>query len=520
MLLWSNSVLFNMPIQGKVYLIGAGPGDPGLVTVRARELIELADVIVYDYLANSKILDWTKPDCERIYVGKSAGRHSIPQDEIEEILVDSAIKGKQVVRLKGGDPFVFGRGGEEIDELQIDKIPFEIVPGVTAALATAAYVGIPLSHRDYSSSITFLTGHENPEKHTLSIDFRVYAKTKGTLCLYMGVGQLPRITSELKEGGMAGATPIAIVEWATLNRQRSVYGTLDTIVEDLEASGLGAPAMIIIGEVVTHRAKTEWFEGRPLFGKRIVVTRAREQAVQLTQMLTEQGAEVIELPFISVEQHFDGQRVSEVLAGIAVYEWIIFTSANGVKNFFELFYKAYDDIRCLGPMRIAAVGAATAREIEKHKLKVDLIPKQANADTLAEELIENEGVESVQLLIVTGNQNRECLVERLESDEGRAIVDTLPLYRTRKTDLSQEPSAERFRKEGADAVLFTSSSTAKSFVEQHESLKLEPGARKPAFGSIGPLTTKTLNELKVPVAFEATQASLEHFVVETISQLN
>jgi uroporphyrinogen III methyltransferase/synthase len=508
-----------MPVKGKVYLIGAGPGDPGLVTVRARELLELADVIVYDNLANPKLLDWTKSDSEKIFVGKSAGRHSIPQDEIEEILVDRANKGKQVVRLKGGDPYVFGRGGEEIDELQIDKIPFEVVPGVTAALATAAYTGIPLSHRDYSSAITFLTGHENPEKHTLSVDFRVYAKTKGTLCLYMGVGQLPRITTELKEGGMAGTTPVAIVEWATLNRQRSVYGTLDTIVEDLEASGLGAPSMIIIGEVVAHRAKTEWFEGRPLFGKRIVVTRAREQAVQLTQMLADQGAEVIELPFISIEQHFDGQRVSEVLAGIAVYEWIIFTSANGVTNFFDLFYKAYDDIRCLGPMRIAAVGSATAREIEKHKLKVDLVPKQANADALAKELIENEGVESVQLLIVTGNQNRDNLVARLESDEARAIVDTLPLYQTSKTDLNHEASAERFRKEGADAVLFTSSSTVKSFVEQHESLTLEPGARKPTFGSIGPLTTKTLKELKLPVAFEATQSSLEHFVVETISHL-
>ena len=508
-----------MPVKGKVYLIGAGPGDPGLVTVRARELLELADVIVYDNLANSKLLDWTKSDSEKIFVGKSAGRHSIPQDEIEEILVDRANKGKQVVRLKGGDPYVFGRGGEEIDELQIDKIPFEVVPGVTAALATAAYTGIPLSHRDYSSAITFLTGHENPEKHTLSVDFRVYAKTKGTLCLYMGVGQLPRITTELKEGGMAGTTPVAIVEWATLNRQRSVYGTLDTIVEDLEASGLGAPSMIIIGEVVAHRAKTEWFEGRPLFGKRIVVTRAREQAGQLTQMLADQGAEVIELPFITIEQHFDGQRVSEVLAGIAIYEWVIFTSANGVKNFFDLFYKAYDDIRCLGPMRIAAVGAATAREIEKHKLKVDLVPKQANADALAKELIENEGIESVQLLVVTGNQNRDNLVALLESDEGRAIVDTLPLYETSKTDLSLESSAERFRKEGADAVLFTSSSTVKSFVEQHESLTLELGARKPTFGSIGPLTTKTLKELKLPVAFEATQSSLEHFVVETISHL-
>jgi uroporphyrinogen III methyltransferase/synthase len=505
--------------QGKVYLIGAGPGDPGLVTVRARELIELADVIVYDYLANPQLLDWAKAGSEKMYVGKRSGMHSIPQDEIEEILVDRANKGLQVVRLKGGDPFVFGRGGEEISELQIDKIPFEIVPGVTAALAAAAYAGIPLSHREYSSSITFLTGHENPEKQTLSVDFKQYGKNPGTLCLYMSLGQLPRILNELKAGGMSGEMPVGIIQWATLNRQRSVYGTIDTIIEDAEKSGIGTPAMIIIGEVVAHRSKTEWFEGRPLFGKRIVVTRAREQAGQLSQMLADQGAEVIELPFISVEQHFDPKRLSEVLAGIAVYEWIIFTSANGVKNFFDLFYRAYDDIRCLGPMRIAAVGAATAREIEKHKLKVDLVPQKANADALAQELIENEGVESVQILVVTGNQNREALVQRLESDEGRAIVDTLPVYKTSKNDLAQDPAAERFRQEGADAVLFTSSSTVKSFVDQHAALTLEPDARKPAFGSIGPLTTKTLKEFKLPVAFESTQASLEHFVVETISQL-
>lgn len=506
--------------QGKVYLIGAGPGDPGLVTVRARELIELADVIVYDYLANSQLLEWAKPGSEKVYVGKRSGMHSIPQDEIEEILVERANKGLQVVRLKGGDPFVFGRGGEEINELQIDKIPFEIVPGVTAALAAAAYAGIPLSHREYSSSITFLTGHENPDKHTLSVDFKQYGQTGGTLCLYMGLGQLPRILEELKAGGMPSTMPVGIIQWATLNHQKSVYGSIDTILGKIEESGIGTPAMIIIGEVVAHRSATEWFEGRPLFGKRIVVTRAREQAGQLSQMLSRQGAEVIELPFISVEQHFDAKRLSEVFAGIAVYEWIIFTSANGVKHFFDLFYKAYDDIRCLGPMRIAAVGAATAREIEKHRLKVDLIPKKANADALADELIENEGVESVQLLVITGSQNREALVERLESDEGRAIVDVLPLYKTAKTELSQNPAAERFRREGADAVLFTSSSTVKSFVDQHAALTLESDARKPVFGSIGPLTTKTLKELKLPVAFESAQASLEHFVVETISSLN
>lgn len=505
-----------MPDKGKVYLIGAGPGDPGLITVRARELIEQADVIVYDYLANAQFLDWAPDHAEKIYVGKSAGHHSISQDATEAILVDRAGKNLQIIRLKGGDPLVFGRVGEELRRLETKQIPYEIVPGVTAALAAAAYTGIPLSHRDYSSSITFLTGYENPEKHKPDIDFSRYGRTKGTLCIYMGMAQLSRIIKELRNGGMADTMPVAIIEWATLNRQRSLFSTIGSLVKDPDASGLSAPSIVIIGEVVAQRSKPNWFEERPLFGKRVVVTRAREQAGQLTEILRQQGAEVIEIPFIQVEPACDPQLVSEVFAGIAVYEWIIFTSSNGVQNFFDLFYKAYEDIRCLGPMRIAAVGAATAREIKKHKLKVDLVPQQANAEALAGELIKKESLDSVQILLVTGNRNRDTLVKRLESDPVRALVDRLPLYKTTQSDLSREPAAVRFRQMGADAVLFTSSSTVKSFVEQHDALTLESTARRPVFGSIGPMTTKALHEHDLPVAFESPQANLEDFVNELI----
>ena len=504
---------------GTVYLVGAGPGDLGLVTMRARELIESADVLVYDYLANPKLLDWTREECEKVYVGKQSGRHSIPQDEIETILIDRARKGLSVVRLKGGDPFVFGRGGEEVEQLEQDRISFEIVPGVTAALAAAAYVGIPLTHRDYSSSIMFLTGHENPEKHTLSIDFHAHGNAEGTLCIYMGIGQLPRIIEELKAGGMPGDKPVAIVEWATLNSQRSLFSIVDSIVADLEASDLGAPAVIIIGEVVARRSETKWFEDRPLMGKRIVVTRAREQAGKLSKLLEREGAEVLELPFIKVERDFDRQQLGEILAGIATYDWILFTSTNGVRFFFELFYKAFDDIRCLGPMRIAAVGAATAREIEKHRLKVDLVPERANGNALADALIKNESIDNIQMLVITGNQNRETLVQRLET-EGKAIVDTLPLYKTTQADLGEHPAAARFRREGADAVLFTSSSTVRSFVDQSEALELEPSATKPVLGSIGPLTTSTLEEYKLPVGFEAEKANLIRFVQATIQSLD
>ena len=504
---------------GTVYLVGAGPGDLGLVTLRARELIESADVLVYDYLANPKLLDWTREACEKIYVGKQSGRHSIPQDEIEAILVNRAQKGLSVVRLKGGDPFVFGRGGEEVEQLEHDQISFEIVPGVTAALAAAGYVGIPLSHRDHSSAITFLTGHENPDKQTLSIDFSAYGKNEGTLCIYMGIGQLLRIIDELKSGGMPDKTPVAVVEWATLNFQRSLFSTVGSVVADLEASDLGAPAVIIIGEVVAQRSKAEWFEGKPLKGKRIVVTRAREQAGKLTTLLEREGAEVLELPFIEVKPDFDAQRISEALAGLATYEWIVFTSVNGVRFFFELFYKAFDDIRCLGPMRIAVVGAATAREVEKHRLKVDVIPKKANSDALADILIENESLENVQMLVITGNQNRETFVKRLES-EALSIVDTLPLYKTSKADLSKHPSASSFREKGADAVLFTSSSTVKSFVEQGDVLKLSPKAVKPAYGSIGPLTSNTLKASELPIDFESNQADLNYFVKAVVEHLS
>ncbi|MFP4673502.1 MAG: uroporphyrinogen-III C-methyltransferase [Opitutales bacterium] len=503
--------------NGKVFLVGAGPGDPGLVTTRAHTLIKAADVLVYDYLANAKLLEWAQLKTEKIYVGKSAGRHSIPQDEIESILVDRARKGLSVVRLKGGDPFIFGRGGEEIAQLEKNGIPFEIVPGVTAALAAAAYTGIPLSHRDFSSAVTFLTGHENPEKETLQLDFRAYARTGGTLCIYMGVGQLPKIVEELREGGCPGTTPVGVIQWATLNHQRSLFTTLDDVAKAVENAGMGAPAMIFVGDAVAHRSKLSWFENRPLFGRRIVVTRAREQAGKLTDLLEAEGAEVLELPMIEVHPDADQQRVTEIFAGLATYEWLVFTSTNGVHAFFDLFTKAFSDIRCLGPMRIAAIGKATADAIRARHLKVDLVPETANGDALADALLAYETLDALQVLIITGNMNRPALANRLES-EGRAIVDTLPLYRTEQSDLHEHSSAQYFREAGADAVLFTSSSTARHFLEQRDSaLQLEEGARRPVYGSIGTQTSKTLRENGETPAFEADKSNLKHFVESTIA---
>ncbi len=501
--------------KGTVYLVGAGPGDTGLVTVRAAALIRDADVVVYDSLANPELLEWTRPDCERINAGKSPGRHCLPQGEIGALLVERARAGKSVVRLKGGDPFIFGRGGEELAVAEAAGIPCEIVPGVTAALASAACTGIPLTHRDDSSSITFLTGHEDPEKHQPQVDFRRFARTGGTLCIYMGIGQLERIVTELLEGGMDGTTPAAVVQWATLPRQRSLFSTLAELPAEVEATGLCAPAVVVIGPVVARPGHPGWFEKRPLFGRRIVVTRARKQAGQLTRLLEEQGADVLELPMIEVAPAADPATLTEALAGIAVYEWIIFTSVNGVEHFFEYFHRAYDDLRCLGPMRIAAVGNATAAAVRARRLTVDLTPSPANGDALADLLLAGESLDNVKMLVVTGNRNRDTLARRLE-DEGRAIVDTLKVYRTDHTDLRDHPAAERFRREGADAVLFTSSSTLASFAANATALTLEPGARQPVFGSIGPLTTKTLEKYGLPLAFEAPEARLESFVGATL----
>jgi len=499
---------------GAVYLVGAGPGDTGLVTLRAQACIQAADVIVYDALSNNALLDWARDDCERVYVGKQASRHALPQDDIEAILVDRARKKNVVVRLKGGDPFIFGRGGEELEQLRQDGIAYEIVPGVTAALAAAAYVEAPLTHRDHSSAATFLTGHENPEKHDLSIDFRAFAGLGATHCVYMGMGQLARFVGELRAGGLPGETPALVVQWATLPCQRSARGTLETIEGRVAEAGLGAPGIIMVGDVVALAPERSWFESRPLFGRRVVVTRARDQAGDLTRRLEASGAEVIELPFIQIEPHYDRETVGEVMAGLAVYEWLVFTSVNGVRTFFDLFYRAYEDLRCLGPMRIAAVGKATAREIRAHKLKVDLVPSASDADTLASELVATENVEHVQILAVTGSRNRQDLVHKLH-EQGQAIVDTLPLYKTSLGDLSEHPAAADFRERGADAILFTSTSTVKAYQHQQDALRLEEGAKQPACGSIGPVTSKALEDAGLPVAFQADEADLDAFVDAT-----
>jgi len=498
-----------MSTPGKVYLVGAGPGDPGLVTLRAQALISQCDSLVYDYLASPELHRWTKPGCEKIYVGKQKGFHAIPQEEIEAILVERARRGEMVVRLKGGDPFIFGRGGEEAETLMRDGVAFEIVPAVTAALASAAYAGIPLTHREYSSSVCFLTGHEDPDKHEMHVDFEAFSKVGGTLCIYMGMGHLGEIAAKLMAGGRSPATPVGIVQWASTPRQRSLRTTLKEAAADKETAGLSSPAVVIVGEVAPMMERISWFENRPLFGRRIVVTRSREQASDLSAALAALGAETLELPLIEVSED-EGSTGEDIWPSLGSYQWIFFTSPNGVKYFFEKFYRRFDDLRCFGGMRIACVGETTAAAVREQRLAVDVIPDEAVSDALAEAVIREENLEHQAVLVVTGNRNRETLVDQLE--EAKAIVDVFPVYQTALTDLSRQPSAERFRQVGADAITFASSSAVDSFVRQAEHLQPGEGARRPKGVAIGPRTAERMRELGLPVDRMAKEASIKGLV--------
>jgi uroporphyrinogen III methyltransferase/synthase len=504
--------------EGRVFLVGAGPGDPGLLTVRGRELLETADVVVYDYLVHSALLEWLRPECERICVGKRPGFHSVPQEEIETLLVKHASNGKRVVRLKGGDPFIFGRGGEEARKLSQDGVLFEIVPGVTASLATGAYAGIPLTHRETAATVVFATGHEDPEKTAATIDWAALAKLRGaTLCIYMGMGHLAEILGKLQAGGLSADTPAACVMWASLGHQHTVTATVATLADEVTKAGLKAPAIIVIGEVVRMRETIAWFETRPLFGKRIVVTRSRHQAGALRQRLEKLGAMVIEIPLIRIERDVNEEIRKEVFAEFGTYDWLVFSSANGVNNFFATFLEEFPDLRSLGLIRIAAVGESTAKVIRNLHLSVEVVPDKPVAEELADALVATGTLDNAKVLVVIGSEGRDVLVNKLE--EARAIVDCLPVYRTEKNDLTEEPGAQDFREAGADAVLFTSSSGVRSFAAQAEALQLADGAKRPLTGSIGPITSETMRSAGVPVDFEASTSTLDAFVESLVKKL-
>ena len=354
-----------------VYLVGAGPGDAGLMTMRGAELLARADVVVYDALVNGDFLRLAPATAELIYAGKRSGVHEIPQEELNRLLVEKARTGKRVVRLKGGDPYVFGRGGEEAEVLAASGVPFEVVPGISSSIAGPNYAGIPLTHRDHCSSFSVITGHEDPTKEEVDVDWAQVAKSPGTKVVLMGISRIGKIAEALIANGMKAATPVAVIRWATTGRQQSVFGTLKTIAEVVDAAKVKAPAVIVIGDVVSLHGKLNWFEKRPLFGKRIVVTRTRDQASQLSRQLLEQGADVLEIPVIRTVPPNERQAIADVLLELNAYDWLVFTSPNGVTAFFDFFFKAFSDLRDIGGVKIAAVGPATAAKIRELHLNVN-----------------------------------------------------------------------------------------------------------------------------------------------------
>ncbi|MCZ6672525.1 MAG: uroporphyrinogen-III C-methyltransferase [Verrucomicrobia bacterium] len=502
---------------GMVYLVGAGPGASDLVTVRGKELIERCDALVYDYLVYDELLTWTKRSCEKTYVGKRSGYHSKPQEDIEKLLIKLAKDGKMVVRLKGGDPFVFGRGGEEADALLDAGITFEIVPGVTASVGTAASMGIPLTHRNDSSAVVLVTGHEDPEKSETAVNWDHYAKLDATLCIYMGLTKLDYISSELLKAGMDPETSVAIVRWATLPTQESCIGKLGTISKTVIESGIKPPAMIIIGEVVRDAPKHSWFEQKPLFGKRIAITRTRQQSSELMHRLHQLGADVLELPLIKVSAAVDEQVKKDVFFELGSYDWIVFSSPNGVRYFFKEFFSEYKDVRSMGFMRIAAVGPATVKEIEQFHLEVEIMPEKHTGADLAEALIGTDSIEHSKVLVVKGNLGSDDLIKPLE--EKWAIVDRFEVYKTEASDLSENAAAEKFRQLGAHGITFTSGSTVRSFVKQAKALQLEEGAETPKTFSIGPVTSKLMKEMHVPLVREAKESTLDGLIVAIVEEL-
>ena len=477
---------------GFVSLVGAGPGDPGLITVKGLECVRAADVVVYDRLVDRRILDHAKGDAEMIDVGKVPGDGGKRQQAINSVLVEKA-RGNYVVRLKGGDPFVFGRGGEEAEVLHAEGVPFEIVPGVTSAIAAPAYAGIPLTHRGVASSFTVVTGSESPDKPNSAIDWEGLANTNGTLVTLMGWESLPGIVSSLIRGGRSPETPAALVQWGTEPQQRTVVGTLANVVVRAETANLSPPVVAVIGDVVALRDRLRWFDTGPLFGKRVLVTRTRAQAGTLSGALANIGAQVRELPTIEIRPLEDYSELDSALRRVASYDWLVFTSVNAVQTCFERLAAIGLDARAIGPAKIAAVGPATATELRRLGIAPDFVPESYVAESVVDGL-RNVGVVGARVLLPRADIAHGDLVEGLKA--AGAHVHGVTAYHTARPDDSAG-CLRRILAEGIDVVTFTSSSTVRNLVDVLEGdVAALSGA---TVACIGPVTESTAKGLGLNV---------------------
>lgn len=496
-----------MSQRGRVYLVGAGPGDPGLITVRGVQCLEQAAVVVYDRLVDPTLLRHAPPTAELIYAGKSARNHALTQDEINAILVDRGARGNSVVRLKGGDPFVFGRGGEEIEALLEAGIPFEVVPGVTAAVAAPAYAGIPVTHRGVSSSFAVVTGHEDPTKPDSSINWSTLATATGTVVFMMGVENLSLIVRQLTSHGRSPETPVALVRWGTWPQQAVLTGALHNIVERVAAQGFKPPAVIVVGDTVKLRERFRWFDNRPLSGTRVLVTRAREQASELSRRLHDLGAETLEAPAIAITEPDDFAPLDAAIERLGSYDWVLFTSPNGVTGVFDRMDHLARDARAFGGVNIAAVGPATSQALRRHGLTPDLIPDRFLTDAVAAGLIAR-GVAGRRVLLPRTDIVGEDLAGALEG--AGALVDQVVAYRTVQAPGIDPEVAGRLAAGEVDFVTFTSSSTVRNLLAALDGR--QELLQRPTIVSIGPVTSRTARESGLDVRVEAVEHTVPGLV--------
>ena len=497
-------------MAGMVYLVGAGPGDYRLISVKACDCLKMADVVVYDRLADERILRYAPAEAEYIYVGKASSQHTMKQGDINQLLVDKAKEGKCVVRLKGGDPFVFGRGGEEALLLEENGLPFEIVPGITSAISVPAYAGIPVTHRAIATSFAVVTGHEDPTKGESNMRWDKLATGVDTLVFLMGVANLPHITAELVKNGRAADTPAAVIRWGTKPEQRVLMTTVGTAAADVAKAKLKPPAIFIVGEVVKLREKLAWFDRpstHPLFGRTVLVTRARAQASKLTMKLENLGARCIELPAIQLTDPADHfEAVDAAISRLASYDWIIFTSTNGVDHFFDRLLLANKDARDLAHTKLAAIGKATAARLRNYGLVADVVPAEFRAEGILAAL-KNELVPGERVLIPRAQEARELLPESLR--EYGATADVAPVYQTVAADTDAEPVKKLLAAGEVDFVTFTSSSTVTNLVKLLGDASLLQSAKAVC---IGPITAETCRRNGIEPTAVASEYTIDGLV--------
>lgn len=493
-------------MKGKVYLVGAGPGDYGLLTLKGLECIKKAEVIVYDRLANEDYLKEAKEGCEFIYVGKVSSNHTLTQDEINQVIMEKAKEGKIVTRLKGGDPYVFGRGGEEGEYLLEHGVAFEVVPGITSAIGGLCYAGIPITHRDYTSSFHVVTGHLKDDENT-SINWNALAHMGGTIVFLMGISNLAKICANLMTEGMPSTTSVAVINWATRPNQKVVTGNLETICEVVAKGGITSPSLIVVGEVVKLREKLNFFEERPFFGKTIVTTRARAQSSTLKGKLQELGAKVIEFPTICIKPLEDQTKLMEAVKKIETYTYLVFTSQNAVSIFFETLYATGKDGRALSGTRIVAVGNATKEAIKKYGIVADMMPERFIAESVCD-LLEPQLTAKDQILIPKATKTRDVLQERLSKC---CEVDEIEVYENVIDDSPKEEIIGLLEKGEIDAITFTSASTVKNFMalvgdahrEKLEGIEMV---------SIGAITSETMRQAGLEVYVEPERSTIDEMI--------